>query len=152
MPRSTMEDEPNWPLDADTPYRAVLMSVEEKTTPGGISRRTGNEYSAFTSWIWKFEVTEGPKAGQWAWADTEDRLTTREDNKVRKLGEALRREPYALGEGIDTDDLSGLECYIVVANDSYTKGDGTTGYKCPIVDAYPLDDENASSRSSEPPF
>lgn len=144
MPKSTMEEAEKWPLEEDHPYKAQLIEVTEKHTPGGISKRTGNSYEAFSAWIWKFEVTEGQKLGQWAWADTDDVLTTLYGSKrVRTYAEALRGKPYELGEGIDTDDLIGMQCYIEVANESWTKPDGTEGYRCPVVNAYALADVEA---------
>lgn len=157
MPKATAEEGSNFTLDEGRWYRAKLISVEVRHKEGGISRRTNKPFDPFDKWLWKFEVTEGEKAGQWAYQETDDRLKVADGDLVFQFASALRQEPYALGEDLDTDDLLDLECDIKVANITYTKGDGSTGYKSPVVAAQPpgsgADGEDPwASGGDEPPF
>lgn len=145
MPRATMEEEHPYKFEEDFPYRVKLVSVEERRKHG-TSQRTGKDYD-FTVWLWKFEVAEGEQTGDWAWGESEDRLTTHPSNKVRKWGEALRGEEFAIGEGIDTDDLLGLECLMTFKHRTY-ESKGETQYVCDIDEVYPLD----AMDGQEPPF
>lgn len=151
MPKASSKEEAKWPLDADTAYRAKLLEVQVRHKEGGISQRTGKSFDPFDKWLWKFEVTEGEKAGQWAWIETDDEITTLETKPVNFMTRALlQMDEVDLGFDLDTDDLIGLECYIYVANQTYRKGDGTTGYRTPIVGASSLSEDPQGSGSSDP--
>lgn len=145
MPESTMTNEAQWKLPADTLLPAVLKSVEERVIP--YINKNGNDDS-FTKWTWEFEIIDGDYMGLHAWGDTDPRLTNHPDNKVRQWAETLRGKEFDMGEGLNTDDLLGLTCCITVDNTTYTKKDGTTSYLCPVVDVFPSDAWN----NDEPPF
>ena len=144
MPKDTMSEEKQWKLPAETPLSAQLTAVVEREIPY-TDKKTGKP-ATFVKWEWEFGITEGEYAGLSAWGDTEDRLTNHPDNKVRQWAETLRGREFDMGEGLDTDDLLGLPCTIVVDNTTYTKKDGTDSYLCPVVDVFPAD------QGVEPPF
>lgn len=153
MPTSKMVEQAEFKLPEETPFPAVLLSVTEKTIPFK-NKQTGKDDS-FTKWSWEFEITEGDYAGIKAWGDTEDRLTTHPDNKVRQWAETLLDKQFAVGEGIDTDDLLGLPCVITVDNTTYEKNNETK-YICPVRDVFPagagVADPWATPGDEEPPF
>lgn len=144
MPKQTMKEEQQWKLPKETPLPAQLTAVVEREIPYK-DKKTGAD-ATFTKWEWEFGITEGEYAGLSAWGDTEDRLTNHPDNKVRQWAETIRGAEFDMGEGLDTDDLLGLPCTILVDNTEYTKKDGTTSYLCPVVDVYPAE------QGIEPPF
>jgi hypothetical protein len=103
-------------------YRVRLDDVEEATSSGGLPQVN-----------FKLVVLEGDKAEQ----QVTDFLTLKNnDGKVNKVTQS-RIKAYAeaiLGdeaannpEGIDTDDLKGGVCIILIKHESYTKKDGTPG-------------------------
>lgn len=143
MPSSTMEHEDEWKLPKDVPLPAELQAVTEKV----INYKRDGKDKSFTKWEWEFKIVDGEYAGLRAWGETEDRLTTHPDNKVRQWAETLRDKPFDLGEGLDTDDLLNLPCTIVVDNTVRDKPDGGKFYNCPVVDVLP-----AGVGSDEPPF
>lgn len=147
MPKATMEEEDQWKLPAETPLTATLVSVKTKTINWN-DKNTG-EAKSRDKWEWEFSITEGPYAGLSAWGETEDKLTTHPDNKVRQWAETLRGKPFEIGEGIDTDDLLGMVAIITVDNTVYVKKDGENSYLCPISDVFPAD---ALVQSEDPPF
>lgn len=144
MPSSTMTHEDQWKLPKDVPLPATLVSVSEKEIP--YTNKDGKP-DKFVKWEWEFQISDGDYAGLKAWGDTEPRLTNREDNKVRQWAEAIRQAPFEMGEGLDTDDLLGLPCTIVVDNTTYTKkGSTETSYLCPVTSVI------ESGVGLEPPF
>jgi hypothetical protein len=147
MPSSTMEEEAQWKLPKDTPLQAQLLSVSVKTI-NWKDKKTGDDRSK-DLWEWEFDIVEGEYAGLKAWGETEDRLTNHPDNKVRQWAETLRGAPFDMGEGLNTDDLLGLPCVVVVDNTTYEKKDGGTSYLTPITDVFPAD---GFVQSDEPPF
>lgn len=134
MPSATMTEESEWKLPKDVPMRARLDAVEVRT----INYEKNGEKRSFDKWKWEFSILEDEYAGLRAWGETEDRLTSHPDNKVRQWGETLRDKAFEFGEGIDTDDLLATECVIVVDNTSRPKSEGGTYYDCPVTDVYPL--------------
>jgi hypothetical protein len=138
MPSSTMQDEPEYKLPKETLFPAMLKAVSEREIK--FTNKKG-EPDTFYKWEWEFEITDGEYAGLRAWGDTEDRLTNREDNKVRQWAETLRGAPFEMGEGLNTDDLLGLECVITVDNVEHQKKDGSgkKSYLCPVIDVYPAE-------------
>lgn len=153
MPKSTMEEEAQWKLPLDTPLPAALVKVSTRTID--YTDKKTNKPASFDKWEWEFAITEGEYAGLSAWGDTEDKLTTHPDNKVRQWAETLRGKEFELGEGLDTDDLLGLECVITVDNTIYTKKDGTLSYLCPVSDVFPKDalaGADPWQPTQEPPF
>lgn len=145
MPASTMTNEDEWKLPAETPFPAVLNAVEEKVIP---YVKDGKD-KTFTKWSWEFEITDGEYSGLRAWGDSEDRLTNHPENKVRQWAETLRGSKYEIGEGLDTDDLLGLHCVITVANETYIKkGTQEKKYLCPVLDVFPA----GADGTDEPPF
>ena len=148
-----MEDEPQWKLPKDTPLPAKLNKVESKLIEFTLKKDRGNkkagEKDSFTKWEWEFEITGGEFEGLRAWADTEDRLTNHPDNKVRQFAETLRGAPFEMGEGLDTDDLLGLPCAIVVDNIVHTKANGDKTYLSPVREVFPAD---ALAEFEEAPF
>lgn len=147
MPKTTMEEEAQWKLPAETPLPAVLVKVTTKTIE--FTNKKTQKPDSFDKWEWEFAITEGEYAGLSAWGDTEDRLTSHPDNKVRQWAETLRGKEFDLGEGLDTDDLLGLACLITVDNKTHEKKDGSKSYYCPVADVYPSD---ALPQDEEPPF
>lgn len=149
MPKATMREEDEWKLPKDIPLPATLIKVSTKTI--NWKDKDSGEDKSRDKWEWEFQVSEGVYAGLSAWGETEDKLTTHVDNKVRQWGETLRGKPFDLGEGLDTDDLLGLSCVIAVDNQVYVKKDGTNSYLCPVLDVYPSD-ALASIQADDPPF
>jgi len=147
MPSSTMEEEQQWKLPKDTALPAQLVAVTEREIPY-TDKKTG-EAKVFSKWEWEFDIVEGEYAGLESLGDTEDRLTNHPDNKVRQWAETLRGSEFEIGEGLNTDDLLGLPCLLVVDNTTYTNKDGKTSYLTPITDLFPSD---AIPQSDEPPF
>lgn len=146
MPSATMEHEDPWKLPDDDFLPATLSAVTEKSFTISKGDRKGEE---FTKWEWEFSITEGQYAGLRAWGDTEGKMTSHPANKVRPWAEALRGDvPFAIGEGINTDDLIGLPCFIQVSHVMYTKADGTDGYKEPVVSVISV----GQVQSIDPPF
>jgi hypothetical protein len=143
MPKDTMSHEDEWKLPKDVPLPAELTAVSVREIP----YVKDGEKKTFTKWEWEFKITEGEYAGLRAWGDTDPRLTNHPDNKVRQWAETLRGREFEMGEGLDTDDLLGLPCTIVVDNTIHTKkATGEKSYICPVVDVLP------SGIDSEPPF
>jgi hypothetical protein len=146
MPQTTMEHEDEFTLPKEQPLPAILTKVEEKSYP---YTRDGKEQT-FTKWVWEFDIVDGEFAGLRAWGETPPKLTNREDNKVRQWAETLRGEPFAMGEGLDTDLLLQLPCFILVDHVKEEKkgSKGEFYYKTPVVDVLPYDEALAE----EPPF
>ena len=145
MPKTTMVEENEWKLPKDTPLPARLNAVNERQI--NFTNRDGNPDS-FTKWEWEFLITDGDYAGLKAWGDTNAKMTSHPEDKVRQWAEALTGETFAIGDGIDTDALLGIDCTIVVDNTTYQKkGTKETKYLCPVVDVFP-----AGEDFSEPPF
>lgn len=150
-----MKEEAQWKLPPETPLNATLVAVTERVIPFK-NKRTGTD-DQFSKWEWEFQINEGEFEGLKAWGDTEDRLTSHPDNKVRQWAETLLNKTFAIGEGVDTDDLLGLPCVITVDNTTYEKNDGTTSYLCPVLDVFPAgaiptSDPWATPQTEEPPF
>lgn len=145
MPSSTMSNEDQYKLPKDTLLPAVLKSVEEKVIP--YVDKNGKDQT-FTKWTWEFEIVDGDYMGLHAWGDTEPRLTNHPDNKVRQWAETLRGAAFEMGEGLDTDDLLGLTCVIVVDNVEHTKKNGEKSYLTPVIDVLPVD----AYETGEAPF
>lgn len=161
MPQSTMVHEDAYPLPEDTPFPAVLRSVKADETKFQYKahhksvkegKRQVGEEGTISRWRWEFEITDGDYAGLRAWGDTEDRLTNREDNRVRQWAETLQGSVFEMGDGLNTDDLIGLPCIITVKHEEpRPKADGTNFYPCPVQDVFPAGSLD-SSYSQEPPF
>lgn len=146
MPKSTLSEEAEFKLPKDEPLVCQLNKVEVKT----INYKKNGEDRSFDRWIWEFEVIDGPYAGLRAWAETEDRLTTHPDNKVRQFAEALIGAEFEIGQDLDTDDLLGLPCEVVVDN-IVEEGKERNYYKCPVAQVWPLGTAVAQ-QSAEAPF
>lgn len=146
MPKSTMAEEAEFKLPKEVALPAVLNAVEEKEIPY-TDKKTGKP-AVFRKWQWEFEVTDGPYMGLRAWADTENRLTNHPDNKVRLFAEALFSAEFEIGQDLDTDDLLGLPCEIVVDNVVHEKKNGDLSYLCPVVQVWPA----GTSAPDEAPF
>ena len=152
MPTATMREESEYKLPAETPFPAILSSVEEKEIP--YTDKNDGKKKTFKKWQWVFEITDGEYAGLHAYGDTEAYLSTHPDNLVRQWGEVLRDAPFEVGEGIDTDLLLGLPCVITVRHDPpRPKKDGSNFYPCPVDQVFPEGTEFGSRvQDSEPPF
>lgn len=146
MPKAIVTEQEKWKLPKDVPLPAQLTSVTEKEIPYK-NKRTGAD-EVLTKWEWEFAITEGEYAGLSAWGESKPVITT--GNKVAQWAETLRGTPFDIGEGLDTDDLLGLPCLLVVDNTEYTKKDGETAYLTPITDIFPAGDDSAFS--VDPPF
>lgn len=134
MPSSTMTEQNEYALPEDVLLPAILEEVSVRTIK---YTRDGKEKS-FDKWEWTFQITEGPYAGLHAYGETEDRLTTHPDNKVRQWAEVLRGIAFEVGEGLDTDDLLGLPAVITVEHgEPRPKKDGSNFYPCPVKDVFP---------------
>ncbi|GAB3863277.1 hypothetical protein GCM10028801_30520 [Nocardioides maradonensis] len=148
MPRATLAEEAEFKLPKDEPLPAELSSVEVKHLEG-TSTRTGKDYS-FDKWIWEFKIIDGPYAGLRAWAETEDRLTTHPDNKVRQYAEALLGAEFEIGQDLDTDDLLGMPCEIVLDH-VVEEGKDRNYYKCPVAQVWPIG-TSLAQQDATPPF
>lgn len=156
MPTTTNREENSYALPADTPFQAVLQSVEEKTIEYFKKDKDGNrtnEKDSFSKWVWTFDITEGEYAGMRAWGETRDSMSTHPDNKVRQWAETLTGKQFGIGDGLDTDDLLGLPCIITVRHDEprpKANGDGFF-YGTPVDDVFPSD-ALGTAPASDPPF
>ena len=137
MPGATMQHENEFKLPKDTPLPARLFSVEEKS----YDYQRDGQTRTFTKWVWEFSITDGDYAGLHAYGETEPKLTSHPDNKVRQWAETLRGAPFELGEGLQTDDLLDLPCVVIVANEKQPKKGAVNEfyYRCPVVDVLPSD-------------
>lgn len=135
MPKSTMKEEPQWRLPKDVPLPAVLNSVTEENVKG-TSRTTGKPYD-FWKWNWEFQIADGEYQGIKVWEDTDAEFTNHPGNKVRLYAEALLGAEMELGMGLDTDELIGLPCEIVVDNTEYENAKGEVKYITPITQIFP---------------
>lgn len=136
MPKSTMTEESEYRLPKDTLFPAILEAVTVKT----IKYKKDGKDKSFDKWEWEFKITDGEYAGLSAYGETEDRLTTHPDNKVRQWGEVLRGGvEFEVGESIDTDDLIGLPCVITVTHEEPREKKNGEGffYGCPVADVFP---------------
>jgi len=154
MPSSTMREESEYRLPTETPFPAMLESVEEREIP--YTNRDGKP-ATFKKWEWIFQITEGDYAGISAYGETEAKLTTHPDNLVRQWGEVLRDAPFGIGEGLNTDDLLGLPCVITVRHDPpRPKKDGQSKfYPCPVDQVFPEGSTptfSSGNESADPPF
>lgn len=145
MPRSTMTHEDQYKLPKETLLPAALKSVTEETIP--YVDKNGKD-QVFTKWTWEFEIIDGEYMGLHAWGESEPRLTNHPDNKVRQWGETLTGTEFDIGDGIDTDDLLGLTCCVVVDNVEHKKKNGDISYLCPVIDVLSYD----SYADAKPPF
>lgn len=145
MPKSEVKEQEKWKLPKETLLPAVLNSVEEKKIPFTNKRGNADE---FVKWTWEFEITDGEYEGLRAWGDTDPNITT--ENNVRHWAEAISGQDYDLGDGLDTDDLLGLPCYIEVDNTTYEKKNGDISYLTPVVNVMSV--EAGQAASEEPPF
>lgn len=141
MPKATMEEESEYPVPAGVPLPAVLQNVKVRTIEYYKKDQYGNktkEKDSFDKWIWEFKITDGEFSGMTVYGETEDRLTTREDNLVRIWAEQLLGRNIEIGEGLDTDLLLGLACIVECRHDDpRPKRDGSMFYPCPVSDVFP---------------
>ena len=145
MPKATVTEESLWKLPKDTPLPARLNAVTVKEI--NYTNQDGQPDS-FKKWEWEFAIIDGEYAGLKAWGDTEAKVTSHAEDKARQWAEAISGNDYGIGEGLDTDDLLGIECMVVVDNTTYVKkGTTETKYICPVTDVFP-----AGSVEMEPPF
>lgn len=148
MPTTTMEHEDPWKFDEGELYPANLTKVTETTRTITRGDRKGED---FTKWEWEFTISEGQHAGLRAWGETDSKMSSHPANKCRPWAEALRGDvPFAVGEGLNTDDLIGLPCYLQVRHVEYTKSDGSPGFKEPVVSV--LSEVSINELANEPPF
>lgn len=64
---------------------------------------------------WKFEVTEaGPYQGYTVNANSSQKFVLHENCKLMNWAIALLQRTFEEGEGLDTDDLIGLDCRILI--------------------------------------
>ena len=161
MPQAIMETESEYPVPAGVPLPAVLQEVKVRTIHFKKKDQYGNkttEDDSFDKWVWEFKITSGDYAGIKVYGETQDRLTTREDNLVRIWAEQLLGKTIEVGEGLDTDLLLGLACIIECKHDeSRDKRDGGKFYPCPVADVFPasgdyVSDAPATGWGDEPPF
>jgi hypothetical protein len=148
MPQSTMREEDEYALPEDTLFPGVLNKVDVRTIKWK-SKRDGSDQSRDV-WTWEFQITDGEYAPLRAWGESEDRLTTHPDNKVRQWGETLRGKPFELGEGLNTDDLIGLPCMFTIKHEEpRPRKDGTGNfYGVRVDDVFPVD----ALQPADPPF
>ena len=151
MPKSTMREESEYKLPEDVPLPVVLEEVSVRTIR---YTRDGKEKS-FEKWEWDFAIAEGEYAGLHAYGETEDRLTSHPDNKVRQWAEVLRGVEFGIGEDLDTDDLIGLPGVVFVQHDApREKKDGTNFYPCPVSQVFPegFTGSPDGEENQDPPF
>lgn len=151
MPKATLTEESEYKLPEDTMFPAVLHEVNVKT----IKYKKDGKDKSFDKWEWTFKIIEGDFAGLHAYGETEDRLTTHPDNKVRQWAETLRGMPFEFGEGLDTDDLLGLPCVVTVRHEEpREKKDGGFFYGCPVQDVFPegADGGSFGTAGEAPPY
>lgn len=146
MPKSTMVEENEYPVPAGVPFAATLQAVTVRTIEFFKKDQYGNKTSqkdSFDKWIWEFKISDGDYAGVKLYGETEDKLTSRDDNVVRQWAETLLggtsgQYVIEIGQGLDTDTLIGLPCTIMVRHDEpRQKRDGTNFYPCPVDEVFP---------------
>lgn len=151
-----MTEESEYPVPAGVPLPAKLQEVKVRTIEFFKKDQYGNKTSerdSFDKWVWEFKITDGEYAGMKVFGETEDRLTTREDNLVRIWAEQLLGKQIEVGEGLDTDLLLGLPCIVECRHDEpRDKRDGGKFYPCPVSDVFPSSGDYVSSQTDEPPF
>lgn len=151
MPKTKMVDEDEYRLPDDVLFPARLDKVTEKTIhftykTDSAAVRSGRAFvgdpGEFTKWVWEFVITDGLYADERAYGETDDRLTSREDNQVRQWGEALIGREIELGEDFDTDLLVGLPCMIQVRHDEPKPRRDGNGmfYGCSVAEVLPAGD------------
>lgn len=91
-----------------------------------------------TVWRWHFEITDGEFQGDNVNGETENEITTLEDNICRQWAEALLGAEINVGDGFDTDTVLGVGCMVRLAHDKpYRRADGTMGYFSSVVEVMP---------------
>jgi hypothetical protein len=91
-----------------------------------------------TVWRWFFEITEGDYKGETGYGETENELTSLEDNKCRQYAETLLGQEIALGADFDTDTVVGLPCMVSFLHEDPRRGrDGTMFYGCLVDEVLP---------------
>lgn len=166
MPKATVVEESEYYFEEGW-YDAQLVSVAERTIeftlkPHHAAVKNGKgrvgETSSFENWRWTFDVKGGPRPGfDTIDVDTDPKVTTRADDRVRIIYAALRDEDLEVGAGIDTDLLEGLSCQVYIRHDEPSpKKDGTLGYYCRATDFAPSGTHEVgaggASYDEEPPF
>lgn len=142
MPKATMKEEAEYRLPEDTLFPAVLDEVAVRTIEYTLKKDRGmkkaGEKDSFDKWVWTFRITDGPFKGEKAYGETEDRLTNREDNRVRQWSETLLGREIEIGEEFDTDSVLGLPCQVSVRHEEpREKKDGGFFYGCPVDEVFP---------------
>lgn len=105
-------------------YRVVIEDIEESTT----------KENNLPALMFKLKVTEGPQEGKYAFdhVTLKKRDGKRNDigyGRVKAYAEATMGKEYANSGAIDTDELKGNVCIIIVKHESFAKKnpDGTSG-------------------------
>ncbi len=112
------------PAPHQSVFEAKLLKVELKDTPWDDEDNPGHKKQQFN---FRFEVTDGGDFdGRWFWGSTQDFLSPSPANKLRQWVQALLDEDV-LPQGFDleTDDLEGLPCRIIVHAKDKFQDDGT---------------------------
>ena len=109
MPKYTAEESQPFELIPEgTILAAKVKSIEEVSEYGGKPLK-------FPKLDWKFEVTEaGPWEDYTVRGSTSQKFTLHEKAKLTNWSATLLGRMFEVGEGLDTDDLIGLPCRILI--------------------------------------
>ena len=108
-------------IPEDTILRAEVVEVKQETKP--FKDDDGNPVVKV---VFQFKVTDDDFTRQRVWGETPVTFTNHPDCKLRSwMQEIMGGEIDVVGTKVNTDDLVGCECRIVVGNRSWT--DKTTG-------------------------
>jgi hypothetical protein len=105
----------------DDTYRVKIGEIEEKTT----------KESQLPALNFSLEVTEGPFAGRvvFDFVTLKTKQGTRNDigyGRVKAYAEAILGKDAANGGGIDTDELKGGTCEVVITKESFKRNGSNT--------------------------
>lgn len=149
MPKSSMKVMSEYPVPEDTMCPARLEKVEVVTFPSK-DRNTGAlTGETYDRWRWTFKIYDGEYAGIAVTVLTTPFISTHPDNKVRQYAETLTGKKWGESEGIDTDELIGLNGIVTVRHQKprpKKNGDGMW-YGIEVADVFP-----AGALADLPPF
>lgn len=149
MPKSEMREQSEYAIPEETLCPCRLDKVEVKEFPSR-DRQTGAlNGETYNRWLWTFKVTSGPYAGLIVTKLTTPFISTHPDNVVRHYAETLTGKTWGMSEGIDTDELVGLQGILTVRHqEPRNKRDGSgKWYGIEVADLFPPD-----ALEDSPPF
>lgn len=112
-------------------YKPHHRAVQEGTAKVG-------EIGVVEAWRWEFEVVEGDHKGVRLFGETPPKITER--NRAGQWIRALLGRDLDAGEDVDTDDLIGLLCQVIVTHqEPRVTSRGSLFHPCPVTDVQASD-------------